>query len=172
MYRVLLFFLLLNISLPLSALELFGLQLESASRDELRAAVQQSGATLISEGNDQRWFDVYDSSTILPGSRRLFLGFVRSNGAFSFAEYEFAGLNARRLLAMLESRHGAADEVRKGDFISDEHYLWTRDGISIELYSDWSNYRVLLSYRENANLQQLQAERRQAMGTDNGVFVY
>lgn len=158
--------------MPVAAVELFGVQLQTTNRDELRGAVQQSGATLISEGNDEQWFDVYDSSTLLPGSRRLYLGFVRSNGAFSFAEYEFPGLVTDRLLSMMEGKYGPANEVRKGRFLSDQRFIWSRDDLNIELFSDWSNYRVLLSYQNASNLLQLQAEQQDAMRSPGDISLY
>lgn len=172
MNRELLFLLLLLLPINGAAVELFGLDINSTNREELRAAVQENGAELISEGNDQQWFDAYDSSALFPGSRRLFLGFVRSSGAFSFLEYEFPGVSADRLLSRLESKYGAADETRTGDFISDKRFIWNRNGLVIELYSDWPNYRVLLSYRNDGNLQLLQSERREALINAGGVSVY
>ena len=171
MFRILpLIFLIVAPSVAV-AVELFGVNLNQTSREELRAAVQQSGAELISEGNDAVFFDAYDSTTLIPGSRRLYLGFVRSSGAFSFAEYEFPGLSSQRVLAFMQSKYGAPDESRKGDFISDQAYVWNRDGISIELSSDWSNYRVLLSYRNINNLQQLLNERSESLN-NNGISLY
>ncbi len=172
MNRRIAFLLLLLSPFQLSAVELFGVDLNNTNRDELRAAVQESGATLISEGNDEQWFDAYDSSSILPGSHRLYLGFVRSSGAFSFAEYEFPGVTTARLLSRLEARYGTADQTEKGQFISDQRHIWNRDGLTIEIFSDWRNYRVLLSYRNETNLRQLQIERQQAFNSTEGVFFY
>ena len=172
MNRYLLFILLLLMPFNLAAVELFGVDLNTTNREDLRAAVQENGAELISEGNDQQWFDAYDSSTLFPGSRKLYLGFVRSSGAFSFLEYEFPGVTTDRLLRRLQAKYGPADESRSGEFISDQRFLWSRNGLSIELYSDWSNYRVLLSYRNNSNLQLLLSEQREAMNNGEGVAVY
>ncbi len=172
MNRYLLFFALMLLPFNVVAVELFGLDLNNSNREELRAAVQENGAELISEGNDLQWFDAYDSTALFPGSRRLYLGFVRSSGAFSFLEYEFPGVTADRLLSRMEIKYGAADETRSGDFISDQRFIWNRNGLVIELYSDWPNYRVLLSYRNENNLQLLQSERREALTGEEGISVY
>ncbi len=140
------------------ALELFGVSLESTSRDELREAAKQAGLSLIREGGDDNWFDLYDSSTVLAGSSRFYLGFVKQNQQFAFAEYEFHGLNTRRMLGDLIRKYGAA-EVRQGRFVSDRSYHWQQDGIRIDLFSDWHRYKTRLSYTHPANLAELLAER-------------
>ena len=112
------------------ALELFGVELETTSRDELRDAVKQAGVILIREGGDEEWFDVYDSSPVLDGSSRLYLGFVRQNQQFAFAEYEFSGIDSRPILHNLTGKYGAAN-VRTGKYISDKTYHWQLGGIQI-----------------------------------------
>lgn len=143
---------------PAAALELFGVELEATDRDALRAAVEDAGAELIREGGDEAWFDVYDSAAVLPGSRRLYLGFVKADARFAFAEYEFVGLDAKPVLAALRGKYGPP-ETRKGSYLSDRSYRWQRDGVEIELSADWQNYRVLLRYAVPDNLVALRAER-------------
>ena len=147
---------------PAAAVELFGLELESTDRDALRAAVKNAGAELIREGGEAAWFDVYDSAAVLPGSRRLYLGFVKADARFAFAEYEFAGLDARPMLAALSGKYGKP-EIRRGRYLTDQRYRWQRDGVEIELAADWHNHRLLLSYVVPENLAALRAER--ASGT-------
>lgn len=143
---------------PAPALELFGVALEAGSRDQLREAVKEAGLVLIREGGDDDWFDVYDSSAVLPGSVHFYLGFIKQDQRFAFAEYEFTGLDTKTMLARLSARYGAP-EVRGGKFISDRAFSWRRDGVEIRLASDWQNYRTRLSYVIPANLADLLAER-------------
>ena len=140
------------------ALELFGVNLDSTNREELRGAVESAGAVLIREGSDADWFDVYDSSSALVGSTHLYLGFVKQDQRFAFAEYEFRGLNPKQLLHNLTIKYGAA-EFRVGKFVSDWKYRWQHDGIEIELNSDWQNYKIHLSYINPANMADLLAEQ-------------
>ena len=156
---------------PAAALELFGVQLESTDRDALRAAVKEAGVELIREGGEEAWFDVYDSAAVLPGSRRLYLGFVKADARFAFAEYEFAGLDAAPMLAVLRVKYGTP-ETRGGKYLSDRSYRWQRDGIEIELAPDWHNYRVRLTYVLPSNLAALNAERAAGApgGDDNPAF--
>jgi len=141
-----------------AALELFGVQLESAARDELRNAARGAGLVLIREGGEENWFDLYDSSAVLEGSRRFYLGFVKQDQRFAFAEYEFIGLQHKRILQNLTRKYGPA-EVQGGRFASDHRYRWRRDGIQIELSSDWQNYRTRLIYTDPENMAALLAER-------------
>ncbi len=143
---------------PAAAVELFGVELESTDRDALRAAVKDAGVELIREGGDEAWFDVYDSAAVLPGSRRLYLGFVKADARFAFAEYEFVGLDARPMLAALSAKYGKP-ETRSGRYLTDRSYRWQRGGVEIELAADWHNYRLLLSYVVPQNLAALRAER-------------
>ncbi len=156
---------------PLMALELFGVTLESTTRDELREAVKQAGIELVREGGEDQVFDVYDSSAVMPGSSHLFLGFEPDNQGFAFVEYEFIGLDTRRLLADLSGKYGDP-EVDQGRFLSDHGYRWQRDGIQIHLRVDWSNYRTRLSYVDPAALAALRAGASVvAEGEDPGTAV-
>ena len=143
---------------PASALELFGVSLQSTDRTELRSAVKAAGVVLIREGGKDNWFDVYDSSRALAGSSRLYLGFVKQDLRFAFAEYEFGNLISRQLLSNLTAKYGAA-EILAGSFISDRKYRWQVDGIDIELSSDWRNHKSRLSYINPVNMVDLLAER-------------
>ncbi|MCP4388073.1 MAG: hypothetical protein GY802_07245 [Gammaproteobacteria bacterium] len=156
--RLLFVLLLLVVSVPTPALELFGVVLETSSRDELRAATRDAGLVLLREGGEDNWFDVYDSSTVLGGSTRFYLGFVKQDLRFAFAEYEFRGLNRKQLLHHLKRKYGKA-EVRGGRYVSDRSYHWQRDGIRIELSSDWQNYKTRLTYLIPQNMSDLLAER-------------
>ncbi len=141
-----------------TALELFGVVLESTNRDELREAAKNAGLELIREGGEDNWFDIYDSRTVLAGSVHFYLGFVKQDQRFAFAEYEFSGFRSQSLLPRLKRKYGDP-VVEGGRYVSDATYRWRRDGIEIELSSDWSNYKTRLIYVNPVNMAALQAER-------------
>ena len=141
-----------------AALELFGVDLESTRRDELRDAAKNAGLVLIREGGEDNWFDIYDSTGILGSSRRFYLGFVKADQRFAFAEYEFSGLDQRQLMSDLTAKYGAA-EVHGGQYMSDRRFRWQRDGVEIELRSDWRNYKTRLNYVIPVNMEALLAEQ-------------
>ena len=173
--RLLFAFLWLALAAPAAALELFGVALESTNRDELRDAAGKAGLVLVREGGDDNWFDVYDSSAVLNGSIRFYLGFVKQDQRLAFAEYEFRGLNSKQLERKLTLKYGKA-EVQGGRYFSDHSYRWQRDGIEIELSSDWQNYKTRLIYLIPENMADLHAERatynRQQESEEEQVSLY
>lgn len=174
-FKLSLVVLLMVLSHSAAALELFGVALESTTRDEMRDAAGKAGLVLLREGGDDNWFDVYDSSAVLDGSIRFYLGFVKQDQRFAFAEYEFRGLNSKQLERKLTLKYGKA-EVQGGRYISDHSYRWQRDGIEIELNSDWQNYRTRLMYVIPQNMADLHAERaaynRQQVTEEEQVSLY
>lgn len=146
------------------AVELFGVSLSQSTQDQLRNAVKQAGAELVKEAGRDGFFDVYDSGKILPGSSRLYLGYVKKTGKFAFAEYEFNGLLKPGLVGQLEARYGKPELV-KGRFFSDVTYRWKANDINIMLYADWLKYKTRLDYSDETALQQLRAEMHQGQVT-------
>ncbi len=143
------------------AAELFGIPLNVAKHDDLVNAVKQAGVRLIREGGETKWFDVYDSRTVLPGSSRLYLGYVKQDRRFAFAEYEFIGLKQLQMLEKLSLKYGKPAIV-PGKYLSDKRYRWQKNGIDIELKVDWWHYRSRLSYVNSAALGDLKQEQKNA----------
>jgi len=149
---------LLVASNKLAAVELFGLELMNSTQDQLRDAAKKAGVVRIRESDESSWFDSYDSSDVLPGSSRLYLGFVRQDSRFAFAEYEFVGYKYEEMLARLKLKYGSAKIIR-GKFISDNEYLWLKNGIEITFKFDWQSYKTRLSYVSPDAFRQLKLER-------------
>ena len=141
-----------------TAVELFGIQLNAANHDSLSSAAKQAGVKLIREGGESKWFDVFDSQEALPESSRFYLGYVKQDRRFAFAEYEFAGLNRPLILKKLSRKYGQP-EIIKGQFISDQTYRWFDNGIEVLLRSDWQNYLTRLSYVDPPAMQALRGEQ-------------
>lgn len=148
----------MSVSSNAIALELFGLDIEKSRQIELRNAAKQAGVKLIRESGDDIWFDSYDSSAVLPLSRRLYLGFVKQDKRFAFAEYEFVGFGHAQILRSLNQKYGPP-EIINGTYISDRKYRWNLDGIEIELNIDWSNFRTRLTYIEPEAFAALKKEQ-------------
>ncbi len=144
-----------------NAAELFGVPLKSASHDDLSTAAKQAGVSLIREGGETNWFDVFDSQSVLSGSSRLYLGYVKQDRRFAFAEYEFIGLKQSKMLAKLKRKYGKP-QVLAGKYISDKRYRWQQGGIEISLTTDWSRYRTRLSYIEPQAMTSLKQEQQAA----------
>ena len=143
-----------------SGLSLFSIDLNNATRQDLRTAVKNSGIELVSEAGDDTFFDHYEADALIPGAQNLYLGFVKETGQWAFIEYDFPGLRQDHVLQLLRVKYG--EPGRSGaDFISDTAYRWDVDGVEIILYHDWSASRSRLIYRNPANLVQLQREYQQ-----------
>lgn len=153
-----LFVLLLCLPGTAVGISLFGVDLTTENLQAFRAAVKNTGAQLKQEAGKDQFFDRYDASRLLPDARQFYFGFVKQDGRFAFAEYEFPGLKHPDLLVKLKQKYGEPT-VRKARFISDIEYQWQIDGINIRLYQDWPMYATRLVYSEKAALQSLQQEK-------------
>lgn len=153
-----LFIFLLVFVLPAKAVDLFGVKLQDASRDQLRNAVINSGISLISEAGDDVFYDVYNSNQVLHNSSRLYLGFVKKDGKFAFAEYEFNGLQQQEMLQKLNAKYGKARKSN-GKYLTDAAWSWQINSITITLQTDWQAYKTRLNYQNPAALKQLKQER-------------
>jgi len=147
-------------SIPSHALELFGIDLVSAKRDQLRTAVKSTGVKLLSEAGDDAFYDIYESNGLLDGSTRLFLGFVKKDKSFAFVEYVFDGLKHPQMLKMLQTKYGKSQKLR-GDFQTDASHTWIKDGVNISFYKDWHAYKTRLTYYVPKSLKVLKAEMKQ-----------
>ena len=153
--------------------ELFGVALQSATLEQLRNAAKGSGAVLIPGGDKNEWFEVYDSRELLPGSSKMYLGYVKASRQLAFVEYEFIGLRQPVMLRNLRLKYGNG-KIDKGKYVTDSKYQWQDQGIEISLAADWPNYRTRLSYVNPLVLQDLHRERAQSMveklATDQSLY--
>ena len=142
-----------------AAVELFGIDLAQATRDQLRGAVKNTGVRLVREAGDDEFFDTYEAQDLLPGARHLYLGFTKQDRRFAFAEYRFKGLEQPELLRRLKLKYGEPQPSRS-QFMSDYHLRWRDGPIHISLYSDWGSYATRLVYFEPQRLAVLRSERK------------
>jgi len=143
-----------------NAAELFGVNLANASRDELRIAVKNSGVKLVQEAGIDAFYDIYKGGAVLHKAKHLYLGFVKKDKKFAFAEYEFIGLQQPGMLRKLNKKYGPAQRS-KGKFMSDQSYSWLSNGIKITFYQDWPAHKMRLTYVNPEALKQLKRERQQ-----------
>ena len=94
----------------------------------------------------------------MPGSVHLYLGFVKQDQSFAFAEYSFNGLRQPVLLQRLNAKYGKAT-IKQGEFMSDQSYIWQSDQITISLSYDWQNYQTRLTYSRPDKLELLRQEQ-------------
>ena len=141
------------------AAELFGVALTGATQDKLRVAVKKAGVKLVQQSGKDSFYDVYKGDSVLHKADSLYLGFVKKDKKFAFAEYEFSGLKQPVLLNKLNKKYGLASST-KGKFITDSSYSWVSKGIKITLYQDWEDYKTRLIYFNADALRQLRSEQK------------
>ncbi|MCP4076259.1 MAG: hypothetical protein GY744_08740 [Gammaproteobacteria bacterium] len=144
---------------PAFAVELFGVDLNGTTRDELRLAIENAGVKLVQYAGKGTFYDVYKGDTVLHKANQLYLGFVKKDKKFAFAEYEFSGFKHPVLLNKLNKKYGKASPI-KGKFISDQSYSWVSKGIQITFYQDWNSYKTRLTYFNPETLKQLRNEQK------------
>lgn len=130
--------------------ELFGVKLACATRAQLRGALARSGAPVERE-DDAEWFDAYDSSRLLAGSRRLELGYTEDD-RLGKATYTFPSEDDReqvlRIADLVARKYGAARQ-RVGSATSGTvRFEWqTRDGVRIVVRRGWPDTTTSLEYQ-------------------------
>lgn len=144
---------------PAKAVDLFGMQLQDASRNQLRNALIKSGVRLISEAGDAVFYDTYNSEQVLLNSTHLYLGFVKQDGKFAFAEYEFNGLQQQAMLQKLIAKYGKAQKSN-GKYLTDATWTWQINSIIITLKTDWQAYKTRLTYYNPVMLKRLKQEQQ------------
>ncbi|MBC8211622.1 MAG: hypothetical protein H8E21_11205 [Gammaproteobacteria bacterium] len=145
---------------PLYAVELFGVELTTATRDQFRVALKKSGAKVLKQTGVAGLYDTYLAGSLLHNAQQLHVGFTKGSKKFAFAEYEFYGLKQPELLFRLQAKYGLADTT-KGKFLSDYTYRWQNGDVAIALYQDWAAHKTRLTYYIQDALVLLRQERVQ-----------
>ncbi len=90
-------------------LELFGVTLKGAARDQLRQVFKQNGLRATREENGY-WVDTYDAHGVLEGASDFQAGYIVASGKFAFAQYTFASFMDTQLVAkvikMVATKYG------------------------------------------------------------------
>jgi len=99
-------------------LELFGVSLKGATRDELRVAFKQNGLKATRE-EDRYWVDTYAAEGVLEGANEFSAWYVAATGKFAYAEYSFPGFVDTQLVGkvieMVSTKYGRPTSQR-GDY--------------------------------------------------------
>ena len=143
------------LSLPAPALELFGIPVITAQRDQIRKAIRENGAQIIREAGNQNFYDIYDSRTVLQPSRRLYVGYDKQTGRFAFAEYELPYAYLDIMLLRLRTKYSEPEKVDTL-FASDQKFVWRLEGAVIYLFRDWNANVTRLIYSQPEALASLQ----------------
>jgi len=141
-------------------LELFGVPLKGATRDQLRQAFRQNGMQPISESN---YADVYDPRNVLEGASKLEVGFVKATDQFAIAAYTFSAFMdtqlIRKVINMVSTKYGRPSS-QSGDYaLGPVKALWNMgQDMKIEVSRGWPDTTTFLYYIDNAAFNKMKAE--------------
>lgn len=179
---LLLFFLNVEIFAKENSLFLFGIDLEKATRAELREAIKGSGAKVLFE-EESKFGDKYETSHILKGSYGLEIVYTDSiSKDFSSATYffPFNGDNKQiyEIKEMLEFKYGQANKEiddKSGKFLC--RWIMTdnllvelvRNGFSKETYLGYTNVKNT-KIKEEQIAKIKEAEKQAEYQKNNDLF--
>ncbi len=143
-------------------LELFGVALKGASREQLRQAFKQNGLRAIRE-DSAYWVDGYDAQAVLDGASKFEAGYVDASGKFAYAQYTFPGVMDTQLVGkvinMVATKYGRP-RSRSGDYnLGPVTARWDLgQGMQIEVYRGWPDTTTLLRFLDATAYAQMRAE--------------
>jgi len=143
-------------------LELFGVVVKGASRDQLRQALKANGVRATREEN-QYWVDVYDAKGVLDGATELQAGYVAASSKFAFVQYTFEGFLdtdlVGKVINMVSSKYGRPSSQSGNYGLGPVLARWSLgQGMQIEVSRGWPDTTTYLRYLDLAANTQMQAE--------------
>lgn len=149
-------------------LELFGVPLKSATRDQLRQAFKQNGMLVIREDKNN-WVDAYDARKVLEGSSEFIAGYVDATDRFAFAAYIFFAFKDTQLVGkvidMVSLTYGAPTSQSGSYNMGPVSAEWDMgQGMGVMVCRGWPDTTTALIYRDAAAYRQMRAEMASEQG--------
>lgn len=143
-------------------LELFGTQLQGATRSELRTTLQKAGLQVVREDN-RYWVDEYNASSVLDGASIFHVGYVAETGIFAYAEYTFKAFMDKGLVTkvanMVSTKYGAPNNKSGNPQLGNVSYKWNfPSGMSVEVSRGWPDTTTYLTYIDKSAKAKMDAE--------------
>jgi hypothetical protein len=142
--------------------ELFGITLKNADREQLRQAFKQNGMKAVRE-DKLYWVDTYNAEGVLEGASEFSAGYVSATGKFAFAEYKFAGFMDTQLvgkvISMVSVKYGRPS-AQSGDYgLGPVTATWNiGQDMKIEVSRSWPDTTALLKFIDSAANKQMRVE--------------
>lgn len=143
-------------------LELFGVTVKNAPRQQLRDAFKQNG--LVSNREDDRyWVDIYDASAALDGAKELKAGYVAASGQFAFAEYSLPSFmdtaQVGKVINMVAAKYGRPSSQSGSYGLGEVTAKWNMgQSMQIVVERGWPNTSTYLRFVDTGAHAQMQAE--------------
>lgn len=144
------------------ALELFGVPLKGATRDQLREAFKQNGLRATREENNY-WADTYNAQGVLDGASDFQAGYVAATGKFAYARYTFPGFMNTQLVGkvinMVVTKYGRPSSENGSYGLGEVTAKWNMgQGMQIEVSRGWPDTTTYLSFTDSGAYKQMLAE--------------
>jgi hypothetical protein len=149
---------------PPQQLELFGVKVKGATRDQLREAFEKGGLRPV-RVDDKYWVDTYNASNVLEGASEFMAGYVDRTRVFAFAQYEFKGFMDTELVAkvanMVTNKYGRANSQSGNVGLGPVTYIWNLpQGMIIRVTRGWPNTDTFLIFSDQATHAEMRAEQQ------------
>lgn len=143
-------------------LELFGVALKDASRDQLRQVFKQNGMRAIRE-EKKYWVDIYDATGVLEGASQFQAGYVAATDKFAYAQYTFPAFMDTQLVGkvinMVSVKYGRPSSQKGNYHLGEVSAKWNLgQGMQIEVSRGWPDTTTYLTFKDISSYNQMLAE--------------
>lgn len=143
-------------------LELFGVSLTGATREQLRKAFKKNGMQPIREDN-RYWVDFYDPKGVLDGASEFSVGYVLVTNKFAVAQYKFpAFINTQlveKVINMVSTKYGRPSSKIGHYSLGPVKAIWNMgQGMQIVVERAWPDTTTLLIFNDSTAHAQMEAE--------------
>lgn len=143
-------------------LELFGVALKNAPRDQLRQAFKQNGLRVTREDNNY-WVDTYNAEGVLDGASQFQAGYVAASGKFAFAQYTFSGFMDTQLVGkvinMVSTKYGRPSSQKGNYGLGEVTAKWNMgQDMQVVVSRGWPDTTTYLQFIDASAQRQMNAE--------------
>ena len=143
-------------------LELFGVTLKNATRDQLRQAFKQNGLKVTREDNNY-WVDAYNAEGVLDGASKFQAGYVSASGKFAFAQYTFSGFMDTQLVGkvinMVSTKYGRPASQQGNYGLGEVSAKWNMgQDMQVVVSRGWPDTTTFLEFVDLSARRQMNAE--------------
>lgn len=143
-------------------LELFGVTLKGANRNQLRQALKQNDLRVKRE-DYAYWVDTYDAQGILEGASDFQAGYVSATGKFAYAQYTFPSFMDTQLVGkvinMVAIKYGRPSSQNGNYGLGEVTAKWNMgQGMLIEVSRGWPDTTTYLKFIDSSANKQMSAE--------------
>ncbi len=143
-------------------IQMFGVRLSSATRDEMRQALRDQGMKVVRE-DARYWVDIYDAKGMLNGSTKFFVGYAASTQQLAFAEYAFANFmdisHTAQIVKMVTAKYGPSTETVGQLAMGSYTARWrVADGMQIQVVREWPETSTYLKFMNTQVEAEMKAE--------------